>query len=243
MKNLIKAEWFKLTKSFGFKVLLLCNAASLFTTVFLLVFAEAPGLGHRMFISALGYILHHTIIGTVFAAVFLCNEFSGRTFGTSLLCGCSRREIFLSKILVFFAGLLSLFLVYVGITTIVVSVVSGFGMEWSAKTCREVFFLLFCGMSGCVTMGAVIILVATITKKAVATIGTGIGSMYILCQMEFAFREKPLPFVKYLYTYQINNFRFMEDGFSPGMFLAVMAGTFILAMVASILIFERMELK
>lgn len=241
MKNLIKAEWFKLSKSFGFKVLLLFNAASLFSNIFLLM-AGAKGEGYKMFAIALTYILHHSVIGYLFSALYLSSEFSGRTFGTSLLCGCSRRKIFLSKALVFLAGLIILFLVYVGVSTTVISVGNGFGMEFSAKTCKEILLMLLCGMLACITMGAVILLVTVIVKKAVAAIGAGIIITYSLLWLEANFSEN-LVFLKYTYSYQMGQLEFFGEGFSPVVFLGVMVVTFLLAFAAAGFIFERTELK
>lgn len=245
MKNLIKAEWFKLSKSFGFKVLLLCNAASLFSTGILLAlgFSGVKGIGYQLFVGTMKYVLHHTLIGNLFAAVFLCSEFAGSTFRMSLLCGYSRRKIFMAKALIFLAGLLLLFLVYVGITTVVVSVGNGgFGTPFNIETCRGVFVLICYGMAGCAAMGAVMVLTAVAVKKPFITVGAGMVTMYVLCQTENLTRENPLPCLKYFYTYQIRHLKFPGEGFSPGMFLAVIAGTFILAMAASIIIFERAEL-
>lgn len=245
MKNLMKAEWFKLSKSFGFKMLLLCNAASLFSTSFLLVigFNGVEGTGYKLFAGILRYFLHHTFIGFLFVSVFLCGEFSNRTFGISLLCGYSRIKIFLAKFFVFIAGLLSLILVYTGITAIVTSVGNGgFGKTFNMETCKNIFILLLYGMLGYATMGAVMVLIAVIIKKALATVGVGMIFTYVLAQMENLTRENPLPFLKYTYLYQIRHLDYGEE-LSSGMFLPVMFITFSLALIASIIIFERTEFK
>ncbi len=238
LRNLMKAEWFKLSKSFGFKVLCLCNMASILTTVLLLI-AGAKGTGYKMFMISLTYKLHHAVIGYLFAAVFLCGEFSGRTFGMSLLCGYPRRKVFLSKILMFHFGSLLLFLIYTGISTIVASIGNGFGQTFSP----DILILLFCGILGNAAMGAVMILIAVIVKKSIVTIGVGIGITYALLFMESNFREGVLFFVKYTYSYQLGQLSFWGEGFSLWMFLVVMLLTFVIALVTSILIFEKVELK
>ena len=242
MKDLMKAEWFKLSKSRGYKALLLCNAASLFSTL-CLVAMGAKGTGYEMYIIDLTYILHHAVIGYLFAAVFLCVEFSNRTFGMSLLCGHSRRKIFLSKAFVFLAGLLLLFFVYTGMTTIVVSIANGFGERISSGTCQNVIFLLFYGVLGYAAMGAVMILVAVVAKRTIVTIGAGIGITYSLLWAETNLSEALLPFLKYTYSYQIGQLPFLGQGFSAGTFMMVMVLTFLLALLAATVIFERMELK
>lgn len=80
-------------------------------------------------------------------------------------------------------------------------------------------------------------------KKSIITFGVGIGCTYVLLWMETMFRDNPLPFVKYLYTYQIRQLNFGGEKFSPGLFLMVMAATFIIALVSATLIFEKSELK
>ncbi|MCM1288919.1 MAG: ABC transporter permease [Clostridium sp.] len=238
MRNLIKAEWFKLSKSFGFRVLFLCNLASLCSSVFLLM-AGADATGHKMLLLAITYTFHHAIIGYLFSAFFICNEFSDRTFGMSLLSGYSRRRIFISKSFVFLCGLSLLYLTYIMITTIVITIGNGYGMEFNA----EFFGMLLCGMIGCITMGAVMLLVSMVMKKAVATIGVGIGIIYLLSSLESNFKEKLLPVLKYTYTYQIGQLALWGDGFSPIMYLGVMIITSLLAFVAAGIIFEKAELK
>jgi len=194
LRNLMKAELFKLKKSSGFKALCICNMASILSSVLLLI-AGAEGTGYNALIVSLTYILHHAVIGYLFAAVFLCGEFSNRTLGMSLLCGYSRRKVFLSKILVFLFGLLLLFLIYTGITSIVMS------------------------------------------------IGVGIGVTYALLWTEANIKEGLLSFVKYTYSYQIGQLQFWGEGFSLWIFMVVTLLTSVIALVTSILMFEKMELK
>ena len=210
MKNLIKAEWFKLSKSTGYKMLLLCNAVSVLTSVLLLV-AGTTSPGYEMLVISLTSILHHSVIGYLFAAVFICNEFSNRTFGMSLLCRSSRKKVYLSKIVVYLTGMTVLFLTYVCATTLVMTVANGFGI--SIKHVKELVLLFLCGILGNIAMSSVIILVATVAKKTIATIGIGIGLTYASLWIETTFRAKPLPFVKLLYTYQIGQLQYGEIRF------------------------------
>lgn len=236
MKNLMKAEWFKLSKSFGFRVLCLCNVATVFSTA-LLALAGAKATGFASFVMSLTYILHHAVIGYLFAAIFLCGEFSNRTYGLSLLCGYSRKKVFLSKILVFLLGLIWLFLIYTGVTTAVMSIANGFGQT----DYMEVLVMLLCGILGYAAMGAVIIFIAVITKKAFVTVGIGMGVTYALLWIETNLKEYSLSFVKYAYTYQIGQLQFWGEGFSLWMFLVVTVLAFVIALVASIFIFDHTE--
>lgn len=240
MKNLIKAEWFKLSKSVGYKILLLCNALSILTSALLLV-AGSTSPGYEMLVISLTSILHHSVIGYLFAAVFICNEFSNRTFGMSLLCGSSRKKVFLSKIFAYLIGMTILFLMYVCATTLVMTVANGFGI--GVKYIKEIVLLLLCGILGNLAISSVIILVATVAKKTIATIGVGIGLTYASLWIETTFRAKPLPFVKLLYTYQIGQLQSWGDTFSIGMFFCVTAVTIIGALFLALTAFDKMELK
>lgn len=237
MRDLIKAEWFKLSKSFGFQVLCFYNAAgSMLSAVFFLI-TGAEATGFAAFRMSHEYVLHHSMIGCLFAAMFLCGEFANRTYGLSLLSGYSRKEIFLSKALIFLFGFLGLFLIYTGGIAIVMSLGNGFG----GPDYPNVLFMLCCGIVGYAAMGMIIILIAVMAKRAFVTVGAGMGLTYVLGQMENLTRENPLPFLKYTYLYQIRRFHFWGEGFSFWMFLAVEIFTFVLALRVSVFIFDHSE--
>lgn len=243
MGNLIKSEWFKLRKSLGFKILLAGNVISTFSILILLAMGSTT-TGSQAMAIGFSYVLHHAFVGFLFAAVFWCNEFSSRTFALSLLCGHSRGKVFLAKVLVFLAGLLLLFGVYGGLTTVYARVSHGFGLEWSLETGKHIFVLLVCGLSGWLAMGSVMVLVATILRKTILTFGAGMALTYALLWLETAFRNHPLPFVTYTYSYQMNQlWAFWEEGIAPGRFLAVTLSTFVAALAAAAFAFQRAELK
>lgn len=244
MRCLINAEWFKLKKSLGFKILLLGNIIITLLMVILYIFVlDSEFTGYRIMKSSLALVLYHAYIGYLFAAIFCCSEFSNRTFAMSLLCGYSRKQVFLSKVIVFFQGMVVLYFEAVGLETIFFSAGNGFGMGFNLDNVIIMLRLLCFGLIGCLTIGAVIIFVAAVAKKSIITFGVGIGCTYVLLWMETTFYDNPLPFVKYLYTYQIRQLNFGGEKFSPGLFLMVMAATFIIALVSATLIFEKSELK
>lgn len=243
MGNLIKSEWFKLRKSLGFKILLAGTVISTFTILILLAMGSA-GTGSQLMAIGFSYVLHHAFVGFLFAAVYWCNESSNRTFALSLLCGHSRRKVFLAKAVVFLFGLLLLFGVYVALTTVYASVSNGFGQEWSVKTGKHMLVLLGCGLSGWIAMGAVMVLVAAVFRKTILTFGAGMALTYALLWLETNFRNHPLPFVKYTYSYQMNQLWVSwEEGTLPGTFLAVTLSTAVAALAAAAFAFQRAELK
>ncbi len=242
MRNLIGAEAFKLKKSLGFKLLLCVNIVS--TLIYPILFAVgAKATGYQIMLNASVDVLHHGFIGYLYAAVFLCREFSNRTFAASLLCGHPRWKIFLAKAAVFLSGLLLLFGVYVGLSTMYGSIANGFGMEVSLKTVWNVFVQAVCGLAGCAVMGAVMLLVAAIARRAIVTLGLGIGLTYGFLWLETNFRNHPLPFMKYIYTYQIGQIGYAGEDFGLGLFWGVMIITFLAALAAAAFLFEKAELK
>ncbi|MEY8389914.1 ABC transporter permease [Lachnospiraceae bacterium 45-W7] len=244
MRGLMKAELFKLKKSRGFQILLLVNVViTLLMAIFSLFVLDSELTGFHIMKSCLAMVLYHAYIGYLLAAVFCCGEFSNRTFAMSLLCGYSRTQVFLAKAVGFFLALALLFAEAVGLETVFFSMGNGFGLDFNLGNMTEVFRYSAFGLAGCLTMGAVMLLVAVTAKKAMITLGAGIGGTYVLLYMETTFRDHPLPYVKYLYTYQIRQIFFGGDTFSPGLFLAVLTATFTVSCAAAVFIFEKSELK
>ena len=245
MRDLVRAEWFKLEKSLGFKVLLLLNAllAFLMHFSFTALAQDSMRTGSQVMESSLTLVLYHTYIAYLLAAIFVCKEFSGRTFALSLLSGYSRSKVLLSKILVFFLGILILFYEFVIVETISFSIKNGFGMEFNLETITHIMKLLGYGLIGCLTVGAVAIFVAVVVKKLVLTIGFGMILIYVMLWMETTFRENPLPFIKYMYSYQIRQVHFGKEAFSVGTFLVITLITFVAALAVSFFVFARSELK
>ncbi|MBR1597605.1 MAG: ABC transporter permease [Lachnospiraceae bacterium] len=256
MRNLIKAEWFKLLKSNVFIWLLVFNGMTVLSTAFLLIirfnygFNGVAGNGCDMYTISMSYVLHHTLVGYVLTSVFLCGDFSNRVFGISLLSGYTRSKILLAKVIVLLIGLVCLFIEYVTLTTAVVTIGSGgFGVEINTDILKEMILLMLCGIAGCIASGSFMVLMAVVFKKPVRTIVIGMVLMYIVGQTENLTRDNPPFFLKYIYQSQMNNIRWLGDArgslkeFSPGMCLAVMAGTFIISMVMAVYAFNRAELK
>lgn len=242
MRNLIKAEYFKLVKSMGFKLLFLGNILSTIIYIVLLVLGS-KATGYQVMLNASTDVLHYNFLGYLFAAIFICGEFSNQTFSMSLLCGHSRLKVFLSKLVIFICGVLLFFFVYVGFSTTYASIANGFGVKIGLENVKNILVRVGCGVAGCFTMSAVMILVATVVRKTIATIGVGIGLVYALLWLETTFRNNMLPFVKYTYSYQIRQIEFAGEEFAPGLFLIVMIITSSVALTVAAVAFERIELK
>lgn len=257
MIDLIKAEWFKLKKSRTFKILIVVNLLVFFENwiVYSLgYYTPAPNSkeGFIMLPNALQYILHHEIIGYVLIINYVCNEFSGRTLGTSLLSGHSRTKLLFSKMIVFVVLNVFLVLVYTVSRVLHETIYSGGYIETvDAKMWECTIMLLLYGILGYAVFGVVMVATAVVIKKKVGTIIFGMLSSYIMTQMDIITRDNPLPFTKYTYAYQLRHLKYKDwtgpcywgGPFEPGVYLGVMAVTFIISMVMAVYAFNRAELK
>lgn len=245
MNNLMKAEFFKLSKSLGYRVMIVLSVGvGLFFGLFW-ISQSSRASGYQMLPVMDSFVMFHTIFTSVFTAVFLCGEFSGRTMGMALFCGLPRRSVFLSKLVVYFAGLLCLLSAVVVVPVVIMSIVNGFGMEMTIEGCMEVlaqvvFFWLVSS-----AMGGFFIFLALATKSTVATIGVGLGIAYFLLVLTSNYVNADVEIfspVKYSFICQMFILGDWEH-LHKGLFLGVSLTTLIATLAASALIFERSELK
>lgn len=182
MGNLLKAEFFKLHKSLGYKVLLVVcvGIGVIFGIVVIRNGSEAKGADYVAIMGS-GF-LYNVVLMSIFAADYIGSAYTNRTFAAEIACGASRRELFTAKLIVFFIGILPLIIVYDLVTVFILTVQNGFGMAWNMHTIRfitqRIVFSILCNFS----MGSYIMLNAYLVKNKVAAIGSGIGSLYLLNQ-------------------------------------------------------------
>ncbi len=241
MEKLIKAECFKLVKSSGFKILLFCSLGLGIIFSCITIISGSKVSGYDTFNIFLGMILLHSFLGYVFSAIFICNEYKNSTLAINLLSGFSRKKIFTCKIIIYFLGILLLCLISTISATIIMSFVNGYSVEPGKGSYKDILTQLLYAVSGYMALGAVIILITVITKKAVVTIASGISLTYILLFLRTDFKD--IFFVKYTYSYQIELLRFQGGYFSGKMYMLVMFITFVLTLTTALFIFEKMELK
>ena len=112
MNNLLKAEFFKLHKSFGYKVLLaVCVCIGVIFGI--VVIRNGSGARGADYAAIMGSgFLYNVVLVSVFAAGYIGSAYSNRTFAAEIACGASRRELFTAKSIVFFIAILPLILVY-----------------------------------------------------------------------------------------------------------------------------------
>ena len=245
MKNLIKAEFFKLSKSFGYKIMMALSVGVGLFFSFFWISHSVRASGYQMLPIMDSFVLFHAIFTSVFTAVFLCSEFSDRTIEISLFCGLRRRSVFLSKLVAYFAGLLCLLSAVVLVPMVIMSIVNGFGLELTAEACIKVLAQLFFFWLISSAMGGFFIFLALATKNTVATIGTGLGIAYIMLVMASNYVNSGMEaysVVKYSFVCQMFILADWEH-LDKGLFLGVSLITLISTLIAATLIFERSELK
>ena len=245
MKNLIRAEFFKLSKSFGYKVMLALSVGIGVLYSFVWISRSSRVTGYLVLLTMDSFVMSHTIFTSVFTAVFLCSEFSDRTMGQGLFCGVPRRSVFFSKLIAFFTGLLCLLSTVVAITVVIMSIANGFGTELTVEGCLDVLTHVVFFWLVSASIGGFFIFLALATKNTVAAMGTGLGIAYILLVMTSNYVNagwEQYAAVRYSFVYQMFVLADWEH-LDKGLFLAVTLVTLLSTLIASTLIFEKMELK
>lgn len=248
MKNLIRAEFFKLSKSFGYKVMLASSAGVGLLFCYYGISNSSRASGYQMISIMDSFVMCHTIFTSVFTAVFLCSEFSDRTIGMGLFCGQPRRSVFISKLVVYFTGLLCLLSAVVVVPVVIMSIWNGFGIELTAEGFMDVLAQIVFFWLVSAAMGGFFIFLALATKNVVATMGAGLGIAFCLLVMTSNYLnsgmekyEKYAP-TKYSVVYQMFVLADWEH-LQKGLFLVVCLITLIVTLVLATLLFERTELK
>lgn len=173
MKNLIRAEFFKPSKSFGYKVMLALSVGIGVLYSFIGISRASSWVtGYWVLLNMDSFVMSHTIFTSAFTAVFLCSEFSDRTMGQGLFCGVSRRSVFFSKLIAFFTGLLCLLSTVVVVPVVIMSIANGFGIELTVEGCLDVLTNVVFFWLVSASIGGFFIFLALATKNTVAAIRT-----------------------------------------------------------------------
>ena len=167
MKKLIKAEFYKLQNLPFFRMIIL------FTFAIGILRGFSSSSGYQVYTMSLFPELFDAILISVFTAVFLCMEFSNRTFGNIFLCGTSRQNVFFAKLVVYFSGLLILVLIPLVASTVVATMRNGIGMDWDAVALEMAIKLLFYILHR-FSMAGFAILVAVVVQNPVGTLGISV---------------------------------------------------------------------
>ncbi|MCM1045136.1 MAG: ABC transporter permease [Candidatus Gastranaerophilales bacterium] len=176
MIRLVKAEIFKLLKSPFFWMLFL------FALLMGILNGKpgSPVTGYMVYqVMRMPNTLYAGWTG-LFAAAFVCDEFSNRTFGMSLCCGATRCKVLLSKALIFIAGGFLLNFASFMVALAVADMGNGFGIEWNRTAVYEVIAGVVCFVLETILMGAFALLTAVLTQDRIGTFAVGAAGSYII---------------------------------------------------------------
>lgn len=238
MGKLIKAEFLKLSKSLGYKILLLCTFGY---SVMMGLFAMDTEVGRpdgvTAYLSMLSDAGMYMGMAAIFAALFVCNEYSNRTFGMSLFSGCTRWRVLLSKAIVYLVGLMPVVFLEPLMSGIMVSINKGAG-SLDGGVWIDLLQATFLFILGAVAIGGLSFMLGVIIKNIVGTIGAGLG-LVIGMQM-LGIIPQTTALAKLTLMYQVG---LLPQPESTGMFIAVTVVTLAMTLAASTFIFEKVELK
>lgn len=245
MGKLLRAEFLKLRKSTGYKVLLLCSMGlGLFvgamTAYVMNDFIAETGVeiginnttnGFTMLKSLVNDSQTGIILISIFAAIFICGEFSDRTYGITLYSGVSRLKVLTSKVCAYLLAILPIIAVYPVSGMLIAASRYGFG-----AVPDDLLFVCLRMILGFVAVACFCVMMSMLIKNVGGVIGACIGGTMALSILN-AF-SKLEPAAKFSFMYQIA--RISSGGW---LYIGVMTATILVTLALSALLFERAELK
>lgn len=180
MKDLLKADFYRLFRSKFFYILLgVAFIFALFTFSLYMVIAkiaEEEFLGvpftAEIFqqLSFDGTVAYFTVIA---AAIFICGDYSGGGMRNKILIGCGRTNIYRSKLIVMIFVSVCMYLV----PQIVVFVCGGLGFGWQGTSAYAVFSRFAAGLLLSVALASLFTAVSILSEKLSLSLVMGIVLM------------------------------------------------------------------
>lgn len=186
MKNLIRAEFFKLKKSTPYKVLF-------FTYLFTEAAIQVNNIGNSVAYPKYNptytgaewlqnlhqSLLLYSVVIFCFTAFFVNGDFLRHTFYSGLLCGTSRRGAFLAKIVAVLSGAVLLMFVPLVTGTVLWSVHAGFGMAWP-EAIRPVARAFAIQLLASLMLVSNAVFFSVIAKSKIGAFLWSFGTLYVL---------------------------------------------------------------
>lgn len=186
MKNLIKAEFYKLKKLTAYKALL---AIYLLIEVMVQINNINNSITYPKYNPAYTGIewlqnQHQTLLSYMtaiflYTSFYVNGDFTAHTFYGSLLCGMPRGKAFWAKIIALFAGLVPLLLVNFLTGTVLWSIHSGFGMEFGVETVFLIAKAFFRQILVSLMLISHAVFFAVIAKSKIGTFLLGSSTLYV----------------------------------------------------------------
>ena len=243
MKNLVKAELFKLRKFIAYKVLL-------FTYLIVEIAVQMNNIsnsivypkynpsytGIKWMETQHSLTFLYSIVVFLFVAFYLKGDFVRYTFYAGLLCGKPRKSIFLAKLIAVFVGVIPLMLVSFLPGTVLWTIYAGFGMDFGVKAVFlivKAFVVKQIFSSLLLVSNAVFF--SVIAKSKIGTFGWSFGTLYVFGVLQGLIGHyTTIPVFREILLFILNLFYL-----NLGIFLA----SILLKLLAAGYIFERCDLK
>lgn len=212
MSNLIRSEWYKLTRNRSFWLILAALFLSAVVYCFM-TYLDDPSDGGAldatsgldMLRSAMGGNTYIIKIGLcVLAGFFVSSEYSTGTMKRAVSSGYSRSRIIVAKMLVFIGGSVLVALVFPVLCLAIGSLLFGGGSLPDVSASEYVIRCLGLTVTLSAGFAAIVALIAVIFNDSGKTIGIGIIFFFFIDGV-FVMIGNHLPFVLKIYEYSLLN--------------------------------------
>lgn len=243
MKNLMKAELFKLRKLIAYKVLLITYliieiAVQMNNISNSIVYPKynPTYTGIKWMETQHSLTLLYSLVVFLFVAFYLKGDCVRHTFYTGLLCGKPRKSIFGAKLIAVFVGVIPLMLVSFLPGAVLWTIHAGFGMDFGAKAIffiakafvvKQIFFSLLLVSNS--------VFFSVIAKSKIGTFGWSFGTLYVFGVLQgFIGLFITIPVFREILLFILNLFYLNFGTFLISILLKLLAAGYI---------FERCDLK
>lgn len=180
MKNLLKADLYKISKSLSLKILfLLMVALSLITAISVRSYEGNPLAEEYEIIFKGGEAYYSSLtdapilasLAIFVIAILICNDFSNRYIQTAISSGYGRKEILLSKFISVSLAFFIVFLPYPLVRTLVQSTLYGFGQPVNAQVLIKLLLDYVLMVLVVLSMSGIVFILAYFLKFTVLVVG------------------------------------------------------------------------
>lgn len=239
MKNLIKAEIFKLKKLRAYKAMLLIDLMIEAAVEMNNISNSIAYPKYNPTYTGIEWLLntHQTyyLMVILFVAFYVNGDFAGHTFYSCLLCGVPRKNAFWAKMIAVFAGIVPLMLASSLTGTLLWSIHAGFGVDFGAEAVFLVAKAFAKQILSSLMLVSNAVFFSVIAKSKIGTFSWSFGSLYVLAVLRGNIeRVITIPAFREIMSFLLSMFYL-----NLGTFLA----SILLKLLAARFIFERCDLK
>ncbi|MCM1045138.1 MAG: ABC transporter permease subunit [Candidatus Gastranaerophilales bacterium] len=179
MHNLLRAELFRVRKSFVYKLIVcayliyeICYNRNEVSNGILYTGISYTGIE---WFSRMPAETSYIRFMWVFVAIVVAGDYGNRTYAASFLCGYPRKKVLAAKIVVFFMEMVPIMLIHIAAGTVIWTMRYGFGAEVSIDTAMTIVkSLLYCIFSLAV-FGSTYIFLSVLAQNTIGAIGMSFG--------------------------------------------------------------------